>query len=65
MLGQQSHGFLDPGQWSYFTLALSRRDLSWHGGLAVAFLTTGGGYPVVLQKYGSVPTLLSNDRVLR
>ena len=65
VLGQQSHGYLDPGQWSYFTLTLSRRDLSWQGGLAVAFLTTGDGYPVVLQKYGSAPTLLDNDQVLR
>lgn len=65
VLGQQSHGYLDPGQWSYFALTLSCRDLSWQGGLAVAFLTTGQGYPVVLQKYGGVPTLLNNDRVLR
>lgn len=65
VLGQQSHGYLDPGQWSYFALTLSRRDLRWQGGLAVAFLTTGQGYPVVLQKYGGVPTLLNNDRVLR
>ena len=65
LLGQQSHGYLDPGQWSYFTLTLSRKDPTWQGGLAVAFLTTGEGYPVVLQKYSSAPTLLDNDRVLR
>ncbi|KAL0035152.1 hypothetical protein WJX79_003689 [Trebouxia sp. C0005] len=65
VLGQQIHGYVDPGQWSYFTLTLRRNDPSWQGGLAVAFLTTGGGYPVVLQKYSSVPSLLNNDRVLR
>ncbi len=65
VLGQQIHGYVDPGQWSYFSLTLRRNDPSWQGGLAVAFLTTGGGYPVVLQKYSSVPSLLNNDRVLR
>lgn len=65
VLGQQIHGYVDPGQWSYFSLTLRRSDPSWQGGVAVAFLTTGGGYPVVLQKYSSVPSLLNNDRVLR
>lgn len=65
ILGQQVHSYVDPGQWSYFSLTLRRSDPSWQGGLAVAFLTTGGGHPVVLQKYSSIPTLLSNDRVLR
>ncbi|DBA74447.1 TPA: hypothetical protein ACH3X1_011194 [Trebouxia sp. C0004] len=65
VLGQQIHGYVDPGQWSYFSLTLRRNDPSWQGGLAVAFLTTGGGYPVVLQKYSSVPSLINNDRVLR
>ncbi len=65
MLGQQIHGYVDPGQWSYFSLTLRRNDPSWQGGVAVAFLTTGGGYPVVLQKYNGVPSLLNNDRVLR
>lgn len=65
LLGQQSHGFMEPGQWTYFTLTLDHKDPRWQGGLAVAFLTTNGGHPVVLQKYGGIPTLQDSDRVLR
>lgn len=65
IIGQQSHGIVEPGQWAYFTLNLDHKDPTWQGGLAVAFLTTNGGHPVVLQKYGGVPTLQDCDNVLR
>ena len=64
-IGQQSHGIVEPGQWAYFTLTLDHKDATWQGGLAVAFLTSNGGYPVVLQKYGGIPTLNNCDSVLR
>lgn len=65
IIGQQSHGIVEPGQWAYFTLTLDHKDATWQQGLAVAFLTTSGGHPVVLQKYGSTPTLEDCDSVLR
>lgn len=64
-MGQQSHGIVEPGHWAYFALTLEHADAVWQGGLAVAFLTVNGGHPVVLQKYGAIPTLDNCDSVLR
>ena len=61
LLKDPVQGVLDPGQWAYYTLALNGSDKGWQdNGIELDFVANGG-YPVLLAKQGSYPTLLDND----